>query len=71
MSRFAYSQDGQPTLIPKNSKDIKLGQALTLSPIDRMKINKLYQCGWYQISEKCLQFFLSSYYWKNKSGHVK
>ncbi|XP_054471768.1 hatching enzyme 1.2 [Anoplopoma fimbria] len=45
---YAYSQDGEPTIIPKNSKnikDIKLGQASTLSRIDRMKINKLYKCG--------------------------
>ncbi|KAF7665224.1 hypothetical protein LDENG_00148840 [Lucifuga dentata] len=42
---YAYSQDGEPTIIPKNSKDIKLGQAITLSHIDKMKINKLYKCG--------------------------
>ncbi|XP_010766645.1 low choriolytic enzyme isoform X2 [Notothenia coriiceps] len=45
---FAYSQDGSPTIIPKNnqnSKDIKLGQASSLSRIDKMKINKLYKCG--------------------------
>ncbi|XP_076018085.1 hatching enzyme 1.2 [Genypterus blacodes] len=42
---YAYSQDGKPTIIPKNSKDIKLGQASTLSHIDKMKINKMYQCG--------------------------
>ncbi|XP_040004643.1 low choriolytic enzyme isoform X2 [Xiphias gladius] len=43
---FAYSQDGEPTIIPKNSKDIKLGQASTLSHIDKLKINKLYKCSW-------------------------
>ncbi|KAM9850863.1 high choriolytic enzyme 1 [Aulostomus maculatus] len=42
---FAYSQDGEPTIIPKNSKDIKLGQASSLSHIDRLKINRLYKCG--------------------------
>ncbi|KAL7384353.1 hypothetical protein ABVT39_000529 [Epinephelus coioides] len=45
---YAYSQDGEPTIIPRNtqnSKDIKLGQASTLSHIDKMKINKLYKCG--------------------------
>ncbi|XP_069011356.1 hatching enzyme 1.2 [Embiotoca jacksoni] len=43
---YAYSQGGQPTIIPKNSKDIKLGQASALSHIDKLKINKLYKCGW-------------------------
>ncbi|KAF0026504.1 hypothetical protein F2P81_021241 [Scophthalmus maximus] len=41
---YAYSQSGEPTIIPKNRKDIKLGQASTLSHIDKMKINKLYKC---------------------------
>lgn len=48
MCRYAYSQDGQPTIIPKNnqnSKDIRLGKASNLSHIDKMKINKLYKCG--------------------------
>ncbi len=49
MFRYAYSQDGEPTIIPKNvnTKDIKLGQTSTLSHIDKMKINKLYKCGGY------------------------
>ncbi|XP_032385997.1 low choriolytic enzyme [Etheostoma spectabile] len=45
---YAYSQDGEPTIIPKNSqnsKNIRLGQASTPSHIDQMKINKLYKCG--------------------------
>ncbi|KAM9346848.1 uncharacterized protein ABDE67_011161 [Symphorus nematophorus] len=42
---YAYSQDGEPTIVPKNSKNIKLGQKTSLSHIDRLKINKLYQCA--------------------------
>lgn len=47
MFRYAYSQDGEPTIIAKNRKDIKLGHASSLSHIDKMKINKLYQCDWF------------------------
>ncbi|KAM8857123.1 uncharacterized protein ACB058_008903 [Synchiropus picturatus] len=42
---YAYSEDGEPTIVPKNNKNVKLGQATTLSPVDKMKINKLYNCA--------------------------
>lgn len=42
---YAYSRDGEPTIIPKGSKKIRLGQTSSLSRIDKLKINKLYQCG--------------------------
>lgn len=45
--RYAYSQDGEPTIIPKNTNDMKLGQTSTLSNIDKLKINRLYKCGQY------------------------
>lgn len=63
MFRYAYSQDGEPTIIPKSSrssKDIKLGQASTLSHIDKLKINKLYKCGRYQTSWPNLHYFRAS-----------
>ncbi|KAM7407562.1 hypothetical protein PAMA_003334 [Pampus argenteus] len=41
---YAYSQDGEPTIVPRNSNVIKLGQASTLSHIDKLKINRLYKC---------------------------
>ncbi|XP_072253259.1 hatching enzyme 1.2 [Leuresthes tenuis] len=41
---YAYSMDGEPTIIPKNSRNIKLGQTSSLSHIDKLKINRLYQC---------------------------
>ncbi|CAG5865521.1 unnamed protein product, partial [Menidia menidia] len=52
---YAYSMAGEPTLIPKNSRKIKLGQASSLSHIDKLKINRLYQCGWYQTSSTHFQ----------------
>ncbi|XP_056892324.1 hatching enzyme 1.2 [Takifugu flavidus] len=41
---YTYSQSGEPTIIPKNSNNIRLGQVTSLSKIDKMKINKLYDC---------------------------
>ncbi|XP_061580479.1 hatching enzyme 1.2-like [Cololabis saira] len=43
--KYSYSQDGEPTIIPKSSRNIKLGQASKLSHIDKLKINRLYQCA--------------------------
>lgn len=43
--RYSYSQSGEPTIVPKSGNNIKLGQATALSRIDKMKINKLYDCG--------------------------
>ena len=74
--RYAYSQDGEPTIIPKNSgniKDIKLGQASTLSHLDKMKINKLYKCGQCQTSRTNLRLLLFQSYCKmgeNNTRHV-
>lgn len=48
--RYTYSQSGEPTIIPKNSNNIKLGQLASLSKIDKLKINKLYDCGQEHIS---------------------
>uniref|UniRef100_A0A3P9IQB8 Metalloendopeptidase n=1 Tax=Oryzias latipes TaxID=8090 RepID=A0A3P9IQB8_ORYLA len=42
---YAYSMDGQPTLVAKNNRNMKLGQASSLSHTDKLKINRLYQCG--------------------------
>uniref|UniRef100_A0A3B4ABQ3 Metalloendopeptidase n=1 Tax=Periophthalmus magnuspinnatus TaxID=409849 RepID=A0A3B4ABQ3_9GOBI len=42
---YAYSQDGNPTIVPKSSQNVKIGQATTPSHIDKMKINRLYKCG--------------------------
>uniref|UniRef100_A0A8C5HP36 Metalloendopeptidase n=1 Tax=Gouania willdenowi TaxID=441366 RepID=A0A8C5HP36_GOUWI len=43
--KYAYSQDGEPTIVPKNNQRMKFGQTEHLSHIDKMKINKLYKCG--------------------------
>uniref|UniRef100_A0A3Q3W035 Metalloendopeptidase n=1 Tax=Mola mola TaxID=94237 RepID=A0A3Q3W035_MOLML len=43
---YSYSMEGEPTIIPKNSKNTKLGQTSYLSNLDKLKINRLYKCGW-------------------------
>ncbi|XP_037542854.1 high choriolytic enzyme 1 [Nematolebias whitei] len=42
---YAYSMDGEPTIVPKTNRNIKLGQASSLSHIDALKINRLYECA--------------------------
>ncbi|TSR51430.1 Embryonic protein UVS.2 [Bagarius yarrelli] len=42
--RYAYSEDGDPTIVPKQSWNNKLGQIFGPSELDVMKINKLYKC---------------------------
>ncbi|XP_060731584.1 hatching enzyme 1.2 isoform X1 [Tachysurus vachellii] len=43
--KYAYSENGDPTIVPKRSWNIKLGQRFGPSKIDVMKINKLYECA--------------------------
>uniref|UniRef100_A0A3Q0QTX0 Metalloendopeptidase n=1 Tax=Amphilophus citrinellus TaxID=61819 RepID=A0A3Q0QTX0_AMPCI len=43
--KYAYSQRGEPTIIPKENSNIKLGQTSLISHIDKLKINTLYKCG--------------------------
>ncbi|XP_030613591.1 low choriolytic enzyme isoform X3 [Archocentrus centrarchus] len=42
--KYAYSQRGEPTIIPKKNSNIQLGQTSLISHIDRLKINTLYKC---------------------------
>lgn len=41
--RLAFSSNGQPTMIPKDSK-ATIGDRSTLSSIDIQEIRKFYQC---------------------------
>ncbi|XP_036428826.1 low choriolytic enzyme [Colossoma macropomum] len=42
--KYAYSEDGNPTIVPKRNQSARLGQALGPSRLDIIKINKLYKC---------------------------
>ncbi|XP_057191803.1 high choriolytic enzyme 1 [Triplophysa rosa] len=43
--RYAFSEDGGPTIIPKPDPYIPIGQRDGPSPLDIHKINLLYNCG--------------------------
>lgn len=42
--KFAYSEDGEPTIIPKKNPNARMGQIFGPSAMDKLKINKLYKC---------------------------
>lgn len=43
--RYAFSEDGGPTIIPKPDPYIPIGQRDGPSALDLHKINVLYNCG--------------------------
>uniref|UniRef100_A0A8C9VDK4 Metalloendopeptidase n=1 Tax=Scleropages formosus TaxID=113540 RepID=A0A8C9VDK4_SCLFO len=43
--KYAYSEDGDPTILPKKNPNAQLGQRFGPSELDKFKINKLYKCG--------------------------
>uniref|UniRef100_A0A8C4SRG2 Metalloendopeptidase n=1 Tax=Erpetoichthys calabaricus TaxID=27687 RepID=A0A8C4SRG2_ERPCA len=43
--KYAFSEDGAPTIIPKPDPNILIGQRDGPSTTDLMKINRLYDCG--------------------------
>lgn len=43
--RYAFSEDGGPTIIPKPDPYIPIGQRDGPSHLDLHKINTLYDCG--------------------------
>ncbi|XP_062862683.1 hatching enzyme 1.2 [Trichomycterus rosablanca] len=43
--KYAFSEDGDPTIIPKRNWNVKLGQKFGPSGVDIMKINRLYKCN--------------------------
>uniref|UniRef100_A0A3Q2QF74 Metalloendopeptidase n=1 Tax=Fundulus heteroclitus TaxID=8078 RepID=A0A3Q2QF74_FUNHE len=48
---YAFSMSGEPTIVPKNGRIVKLGHSSSLSHTDKLKINRLYQCGSYRQKE--------------------
>ncbi|XP_006636778.2 hatching enzyme 1.2-like [Lepisosteus oculatus] len=43
--KYAFSEDGDPTIVPKPNPNVPIGQREGPSSIDLLKINTLYKCG--------------------------
>ncbi|XP_023856894.1 hatching enzyme 1.2-like [Salvelinus sp. IW2-2015] len=43
-SRFAFSRNKQPTILPIPDNDVVIGRAIEMSPNDILRINRLYNC---------------------------
>uniref|UniRef100_A0A3B4V3P3 Metalloendopeptidase n=1 Tax=Seriola dumerili TaxID=41447 RepID=A0A3B4V3P3_SERDU len=43
-SKFAFSKNGQPTIVAKSNPNLSFGQATTMSANDIARVNRLYQC---------------------------
>ncbi|XP_022602770.1 high choriolytic enzyme 1-like [Seriola dumerili] len=44
-SKFAFSKNGQPTIVAKSDPNLNFGQATTMSANDIARVNALYQCS--------------------------
>nr|XP_046240431.1 low choriolytic enzyme-like [Scatophagus argus] len=43
--RFAFSRNRQPTIIPIPDNNVAIGRATAMSPIDILRVNRLYRCN--------------------------
>ncbi|TKS69455.1 Low choriolytic enzyme [Collichthys lucidus] len=43
--RFAFSRNRQPTIIPIPNNNVAIGRATQMSPIDILRVNRLYRCN--------------------------
>ncbi|XP_034536792.1 low choriolytic enzyme-like isoform X2 [Notolabrus celidotus] len=44
-SRFAFSRNGQPTILPIPNNNVAIGRATQMSPTDILRVNRLYGCN--------------------------
>ncbi|KAM7406611.1 hypothetical protein PAMP_000981 [Pampus punctatissimus] len=44
-SRFAFSRNRQPTIIPIPDNNVAIGRAVEMSPNDILRVNRLYRCN--------------------------
>ncbi|XP_075994318.1 high choriolytic enzyme 1-like [Genypterus blacodes] len=43
--RFAFSRNGQPTIVPIPNANVQIGRATQMSPNDILRVNRLYRCN--------------------------
>ncbi|KAM9319101.1 low choriolytic enzyme-like isoform 1-T3 [Pholidichthys leucotaenia] len=43
--RFAFSRNGQPTIVPIPDENVPIGRATRMSPNDILRVNRLYGCN--------------------------
>uniref|UniRef100_A0A3Q3WQ89 Metalloendopeptidase n=1 Tax=Mola mola TaxID=94237 RepID=A0A3Q3WQ89_MOLML len=48
--RFAFSRNGQPTIVPIPNPNVSIGRAERMSPIDIRRVNILYNCSMYLLA---------------------
>lgn len=48
--RYAFSKNGQPTIIPIPNPNVSIGQATEMSPTDIRRVNLLYGCSMHSVS---------------------
>lgn len=53
-SRFAFSKNNQPTILPIPDNNAVIGKATQMSPMDILRINRLYKCSKWFSKEICL-----------------
>ncbi|KAM7423542.1 hypothetical protein PAMA_000069 [Pampus argenteus] len=44
-SRFAFSRNRQPTIVPIPDNNVAIGRAVEMSPVDILRVNRLYRCN--------------------------
>uniref|UniRef100_A0A3Q0QSN3 Metalloendopeptidase n=1 Tax=Amphilophus citrinellus TaxID=61819 RepID=A0A3Q0QSN3_AMPCI len=42
--RYAFTRNRQPTIVPIPDENVAIGRATTMSPIDILRVNRLYRC---------------------------
>lgn len=53
-SRYAFSKNGQPTIIARTNPNLNFGRATEMSQNDIHRVNRLYQCSKWKMMLRCI-----------------